>query len=98
MAGLNLQARFFYIPHQHIKKTPGQRPGIKGGTGLGMPVPMARNKGESGPTPGYSVFTKKHFKLSSKNFVKQIAASLNMIKDYTEDMSKLCGQKDGKAG
>jgi hypothetical protein len=40
------------------KKKPGQRPGNKDGTGLGMPVPMARKKGESGPTPGYSVFTK----------------------------------------
>ena len=26
-----------------IKKNPAKRPGNKGGTGLGMPVPMARN-------------------------------------------------------
>jgi len=52
------------------KKCPAIGRATKGGTGLGMPVPMARKKGESGPTPGYSVFTKKHFKLSSKNFYK----------------------------
>ena len=40
------------------QKKPDQRPGYKVGTGLGMPIPMARKKGESKPTPGYSVFTK----------------------------------------
>jgi hypothetical protein len=31
---------FDFISH---KKNPAKRPGNKGGTGLGMPVPMARN-------------------------------------------------------
>jgi len=40
------------------KKSPAIRPGNKVGTGLGMPIPMAHKKGESEPTPGYSVFGK----------------------------------------
>ena len=77
---------------------PGQGPGIKGGTGLGMPVPMARKKGESGPTPGYSVFTKTLQELTKKSSRKQLAASVIMIKDYTEEKSKVCGQKPVKVG
>jgi hypothetical protein len=59
------------------KKMPGHWPGIKGGTGLGMPVPMARKKGESGPTPGYSVFTKNTSLLSQKNFRKTVHCFCN---------------------
>jgi hypothetical protein len=33
-----------------------------------------------------------------KTFIKQVAASLIMIKDYPEDKSKQSRQKDGKAG
>ena len=59
-------------PGKPPKKTPGQRPGIKGRTGLGMPVLMARKKGESGPTPGYSVFTKNTSLPSQNNFRKTV--------------------------
>jgi hypothetical protein len=59
------------------KKMPDQWPGIKGGTGLGMPIPMARKKGESGPTPGYSVFTKNTSLLSQKNLRKTVRCFCN---------------------
>ena len=59
------------------KKMPDQRPGINGGTGLGMPIPMARKKGESGPTPGYSVFTKNTSGLSHNYFAKTVRCLCN---------------------
>jgi hypothetical protein len=39
---------FFSIKKTRPKKNPAKRPGYKGGTGLGMPVPMARKRERAG--------------------------------------------------
>jgi len=80
------------------KKTPGQRPGNKGGTGLGMPVPMARKRERAGPRRATAYSQKSTSSYHQKLIVNQFAALLIMIKDYTENMSKRYGQKDEKVG
>ena len=55
-------------------------------------------KGESGSTPGYSVFTKEVFNVAREITHKIKTTSLILIKDYTEDMSKGYRQKAEKVG
>ena len=55
-------------------------------------------KGESGSTPGYSVFTKEVFNVAREITHKIKTTSLILIKDYTEEMSKGYRQKAEKVG
>jgi len=68
------------------KKNPAKRPGNKDGTGLGMPIPMTRKRERAG------------LRRATAYSLKAFIASLSMSKDYTEDMSKLCEEKNVKAG
>jgi len=77
------------------KKCPAFRPGNKVRNRLGVADSSGSQKGESEPTPGYSVFTKKALReITNKGF----ESSLVLIKDYTEKKSKAGRQTGEKAG
>jgi hypothetical protein len=67
-----------------VKKNPAKRPGYKGGTGLGMPVPMARKRERAGLRRA-TAYSQK-----STSFFNQLKVNrfFILIKDYTENMSK----------
>ena len=94
MNGCNL--RHFW--QNNRQKKPDQKVGLQKWNRVGDADSDGPQKGESGPTPGYSVFTKSTSSYHQKTFIKPLATSLIMIKDYTGEMSKLCAEKNDKAG
>ncbi|MBT8118159.1 MAG: hypothetical protein KJN89_00465 [Gammaproteobacteria bacterium] len=53
-------------------------------------------KGRERAYAGLQRIHKNHFRAIKKTLIKQIVASVIMIKDYTVNMSKLCGEKPWK--
>jgi len=74
---------------------PGLSTGQQRRNRLGVADSSGSQKGESEPTPGYSVFTKKALREITK---KGFESSLVLIKDYTEKKSKAGRQTGAKAG
>jgi hypothetical protein len=73
---------------------PGQRPGNKGGIGLGMPIPSARKR-ELTSLRRATAYSQKS---TSNHHHEQIKKFLILIKDYPENKSKGVRQKVGNVG
>jgi hypothetical protein len=74
---------------------PGLSTGQQRRNRLGVADSSGSQKGESEPTPGYSVFTKKTLQVIT---AKYLQSSLVLIKDYAEEKSKADRQTGAKAG
>jgi len=78
------------------QKKPDQKAGLQRWNRIGDADSDDPQKGESGSTPGYSVFTKRSSNTHQRTFIKAVYCFVIMIKDYTGRMSKLCGKKSEK--
>ena len=83
---------------KNTKKNARPKVGQQGGTGLGMPIPMTRKRERAGLRRATAYSQKRVFNVYCDTFRKIKTASLILIKDYTEKMSKDCRQKDEKEG
>jgi hypothetical protein len=74
------------------KKKPGQKAGQQSGTGLGLPIPVARER-DGASLRRAAAYSQKS---TCNDYQKHVNTFFIMIKDYTDDMSKGDRQTVGK--